>query len=399
MALAWAAFGHAAISTVAALIAVIAALRGGAGPLAWAVFDWALALALIAGAGAAIGYVCVQLGRLRLATLALVLSQLGALVWALGLLGPRAALLALVPVSAAVALRGVGRISAVTTAAAWMALFIVDEALTLAGALTPSLPLDGVAAALVDITIPLVGLWLAVSILVSLYSSRMRVVAHGRAVEHVALQTEAQLERLRTQTEDDAEALRRALSQALRGEQPERVYAHGALSVVADTVNELADRLIDLRYDRAERKRLESATRRLTRVIERAWLGLSWSWPDATGTILDDLLALLRTPPPADAPDLLDETAPTGQVVAPHLFRGWRAPESAPLIPRASAPSQPSLPGSPSAPSQPSQPSLPSLWPSDPGVSLTDPLELPPSPRWRGPDALYGAPERPGATE
>lgn len=399
MALSWAAFGHAAITSIAALIAVIAALRSAAGPLAWTVFGWALALALIAGAGAAIGYISVQLGRLRLATYALLLSQLGALVWALGLLGPRAALLALVPASAALALRGAGRISAVATAAIWMTLFILDEILTLTGALTPSLPLDGVAAALVDSALPLVGLWLAVSILVSLYSSRLRVVAHGRAVEHVALQTEAQLERLRTQTQDDAEALRRALAQALRGEQPERVHAHGALSVVADTVNELADRLIDLRYDRAERKRLESATRRLTRVIERAWLGLSWSWPDATGTILDDLLALLRTPPPADVPDLLDETAPTGQVVAPHLFRRWRAPEPAPLTPRAEAPSPPSLPGSPSLPSQPSQPSLPSLWPSDPGVHLADPLELPPSPRWRGPDALYDTSEKPGATE
>ncbi|HZC05325.1 MAG TPA: hypothetical protein VE338_06765, partial [Ktedonobacterales bacterium] len=375
--LSWTAGGHVAVACVAALIAVIAALRSSAGPDALAVFNWALALALIAGIGAAAGYACAQTGRPRLATYMLALSQVGALAWALGLFGPRAALMMLAPAAAALALRGAGRLSAVAIACGWLLLFIVDEALTLMGALTPTLPLSGVGAALLDVALPLVGIWLAVSILTSIYTSRLNVVSRGRAVEHAALLTEAQLNRLRTQTEDDADALRRALGEALRGEQPERVYARGALSVVADEVNRVADQLVDLRHDRAERKRLESAARRLTRVMERAWLGLSWSWPDATGTILDDLLALLRTPPPPDTPDLLDDTTPTGQVVAPHLFRGWQAPEPDLAAPRP-----------PSAPSAPSMPSLPSLWPSDPGAGLIDPLELPPSPRWRSPDSL-----------
>lgn len=385
--LSWVAGGHAALAGVAALIAVIAALRSSAGPNAWSVFAWAITLALIAGLGAAVGYFCAQTNRPRLATLALLLSQSGALVWALGLLGPRVALLTLAPASVALALRGAGRTSAVATFLAWMLLFIMAEAFTLAGALSPALPLNPATSALLDVALPLVGLWLTVSVLVSLYTSRMRVVARGRALEHAALLTERQLDLLRSQTQDDAEALRRTLAAALRGEQPERVYAHGALSVVADTINEVADRIEDLRYDRAERKRLESAARRLTRVIERAWLGLSWSWPEATGTILDDLLALLRTPPPADTPELKDETTPTGQVVAPHLFRGWRPSETTTPIVRAKL-------GEPSVPSQPSAPSLPSLWPSDPGAGLIDPLELPPSPRWRSPDGLYEGLER-----
>jgi len=279
-----------------------------------------------------------------------------------------------------------------------MALFTGAEALTLVGVYAPALPLTGAAAALVDVALPLTGLWLTVSILISLYSSRMRVAARGRAIEHVALSAEAQLARLRAQMEDDADTLRRALSEALRGEEPERAEAHGALSVVANAVNDLADRLVDLRYDRLERKRLESAIRRLTRVMERAWLGLSWSWPEATGTILDDLLALLRTPPPADTPDLLDATAPTGQVVAPHLFRGWQPGETTPLA----GPAEPSLPGQPAQPGgsgQPSQPSWPSLWPSDPGAGLADPLELPPSPRWRSPDSVFDLRQRPGPAD
>ncbi|HEX2350136.1 MAG TPA: hypothetical protein VHI51_16995 [Ktedonobacterales bacterium] len=404
--LSWTAGGHVAVACVAAMIAVIAALRSSAGPDALAVFNWALALALIAGAGAAVGYACAQTRRPRLATLALILSQMGALAWALALLGPRAALLMLAPASAALALRGAGRLSAIATALGWLALFIAAVGLNLAGQLTPALPLGSAAAALVDVALALVGLWLAVSILNSLYLSRLNVVARGRAVEHAALLTEAQLDRLRTQTEDDADALRRTLRQALRGEQPDRVYARGALSVVADEVNTVTDRLTDLGYDRVERKRLESATRRLTRVIERAWLGLPWSWPDATGTLLDDLLALLRMPPPADLPDLLDDTTPTGQVVAPHLFRNWQATDSdltaqrtQPGLPGAAT--TPSAPGYPSLPSMPSYPSMPSLWPSDPGAGLIDPLELPPAPRWRGPDTPApdpadhtGAPDR-----
>ena len=396
--LSWTAGAHVAAACIAALIAVIAALRGSAGPDALVVFNWALALALIAGLGAALGYLCAQTRRPHLATFILALSQVAALAWALALLGPRASLMALAPAAAALALRGSGRLSAIVAAFGWMALFVLDEILVLTGALTPVMPLSGAGAILVDTTLPLVGVWLAVSILTSLYTSRLNAVARGRAVEHAALLAEEQVKRLRTHTEDDADRLRRALSEALRGEQPERVHARGALSVVADEVNRVADQLIDLRYDRAERKRLESAARRLTRVLERAWLGLSWSWPEATGTILDDLLALLRTPPPPDTPGVLDDTTPTGHVVAPHLFRGWQAPEPDPAAQR--PPSAPSVPSLPNIPSIPSAPSMPSLWPSDPGAGLVDPFELPPSPRWRKPDASFDSPfdssQRPG---
>ncbi|HEX8983744.1 MAG TPA: hypothetical protein VF792_13300 [Ktedonobacterales bacterium] len=385
--LTWTSGAHAGVASVAALVAVIAALRSGTVAGALTVFVWALTITLIAGIGAAIGYICLQVARPKLATLALLMSQLAIFMWALALIGPRAALLALAPASAALALRGIGRASAVGTAFAWMAVFIVDEVYTLAGGMTAALSLNAVAGALTDIALPLVGLWLVVNILVTLHTSRMQVLAHGRALEHAILLSEAELSRLRTQMEDDAEALRRALLDASHGEQPERVYARGALSAVADAVNDIADRLIDLRYDRAERKRLEGAIRRLTRVIERAWLGLSWSWPDATGTILDDLLALLRTPPPPDAPALLDETAPTGQVVAPHLFRGWQPIEQRRTAEQTGTP-QPKPETAPRIlPSQPSQPSMPSLWPSNPGAGLIESLELPPYPKWRSPNS------------
>ncbi|HEY7984802.1 MAG TPA: hypothetical protein VID73_11580, partial [Ktedonobacterales bacterium] len=170
----------------------------------------------------------------------------------------------------------------------------------------------------------------------------------------------------------------------LRGGATEGVWAEGALSPLAEQVNVVAERLVELSYDREERKRLESAARRLIRNIERAWLGLSWSWPEASGVILDDLIALLRTPPPAEPSQLPEDTTPTGQVVAPHLYRAWQPGESSPS--RASGP-QPSLWPDRLTPSQPSG-VWPSLWPSDPGSAQpgVDPLALPPSPRWRGPD-------------
>ena len=39
----------------------------------------------------------------------------------------------------------------------------------------------------------------------------------------------------------------------------------------------------------------------LTRAVERAWLGLPWAWPAPSGTSLDELVALLRTPNPRES--------------------------------------------------------------------------------------------------
>ncbi len=389
--LVWVGGAQAALCGTAALVAVIALLNGTAGARAVSVFSWAITFALIAGTGAGLGHLAWRMKRARLAALTLLLSQLGLLAWTLGLLGARPALMLLVPFGVALALRGLGRAAAAMVGLAALALYALTLALEMAGMWTPAVTLPTFASSALDAVLVVIGLALTALMLASLYATGERERARTRAIERAARLATIELDALRTRTEDDAEALRRALAAALRGAPTEGVRAEGALSPLAEQVNAVAERLIDLSYDREERKRLESAARRLIRNIERAWLGLSWSWPEASGVILDDLIALLRTPPPGEPEQLPEDTTPTGQVVAPHLYRAWQ--------PGVSIPSQPLAPQlglwpNLSAPSQPSG-VWPALWPSDPESTPrgTDPLALPPSPRWRGPDDEPRAPE------
>ena len=298
--LVWVGGAQAALCGTAALVAVIALLNGTAGARAVSVFTWAIIFALIAGTGAGLGHLAWRMKRARLATLTLLLSQLGLLAWMLGLLGARPAMMLLVPFGMALALRGLGRAAAVITGLAALALYALTFALGLAGVFAPAITLPASVAATLDIVFVGIGLALTAMMLASLYAAGERERARTRAIERAARLSAIELDALRMRTEDDAETLRRALSAALRGAPTEVVRAEGALSPLAEQVNAVAERLVDLSYDREERKRLESATRRLIRNIERAWLGLSWSWPEASGVILDDLIALLRTPPPSE---------------------------------------------------------------------------------------------------
>ena len=375
--LVWVGGAQAALCGTAALVAVIALLNGTAGARAVSVFTWAIIFALIAGTGAGLGHLAWRMKRARLATLTLLLSQLGLLAWMLGLLGARPAMMLLVPFGMALALRGMGRAAAVITGLAALALYALTFALGLAGVFAPAITLPASVAATLDIVFVGIGLALTAMMLASLYAAGERERARTRAIERAARLSAIELDALRMRMEDDAETLRRALSAALRGAPTEAVRAEGALSPLAEQVSAVAERLVDLSYDREERKRLESATRRLIRNIERAWLGLSWSWPEASGVILDDLVALLRTPPPSEPTQLPEDTTPTGQVVAPHLYRAWQ--------PGVSIPSQPLAPqlGLWPSHSSPSQPS--GVWPDTaerPGICST----------WRGPHGASPGP-------
>ncbi len=381
----WAGGVQATLSGAAAFVAAIALLNGSAGARAMSVFTWAILFALIGVSGAGLAHLAWRARRVWLATLALVLSQIGLLFWALALLGPRAALMTLAPIPVALALRGLGRPAALIAGLSALALYLFTLALSLTDWWTPAGALTGFPSAALDATLVVAGLALSALALGSLYATGERERARTRAIERAARMATRDLHMLRAQTEDDAYALRQALSAALRGSSAGDAWAHGALSPLAEQINVVADRLVDLTHDREERKRLESATRRLTRNIERAWLGLSWEWPEASGVILDDLVALLRTPPHSQPAQLPEDSTPTGQMVAPHLNRAWQ--------PSASIPSQPLTAQQRLWPdrSTPSQPSgvWPTLWPSDPEPAAhgVDPLALPPSPRWRGPDS------------
>ncbi|HEX9037324.1 MAG TPA: hypothetical protein VF808_10080 [Ktedonobacterales bacterium] len=392
--LVWAGGAQAVLAGAGAFVAAIALLSGG--PRALGVFAWAISFSLIAGVSAAAGHLAWRNQKTRIATLAITLSHLLMLVWALALLGPLPAFMALVPVTIALTLRGLGRIEAIFAAVAESALYLVALGLGASGRWPfPQLVITGLAATALNGALIVAGVGLGLLALMRLFSAGERERARVRAIERASYLTTSELDALRAQTEDDADALRRALAAALQGRPSGPVWTRGALSPLADQVNITGDRLAELTHDREERKRLEAAVRRLIANMRRARLGLTWELPEASGVILDDLIALMRTPSPGDQAWLPEESTPTGQIVAPHLYRASQ--------PGVSIPSQPLQAQQRLWPDQapPSQPSgvWATLWPSDPGSAAPggDPLALPPSPRFPESSSRYPKPGQPSA--
>jgi hypothetical protein len=435
--LAWVGGAQATLGVAGALVAVLALLYSSAGPRAFQVCAWAMSFTLIASVGAALAHLAWRWGYVRLAAVELVLSQITLLGWALALLGARPALMTLAPFVVALALRALGRPAAIMAGLTTLALYGATLVVVLSGVWTAPVILTDPLAMILDCALVVIGMAQLVPPLAALYPSGAQARAHTRAVERAARYAEAELVALRAQTQDDAATIYQALANARQGVPTEGLQARGALSPLADEASAIAVQLVELWEEREARKRLESATRRLLRNVERAWLGLSWQWPEPSGVILDDLVALLRSQPSSQS-HLPNEAPSVGQVIAPHLYRNWQPGSASPSTPstpiltasqyaqasqsQPQPPSQPLLPqlslwpdrSQPSEPfatapltnqptnnpsassgtwlnySQPSQPSgiWSSLWPSDPQPTPpgTDPLALPPSPpvpRWR----------------
>ena len=315
------------VAVTHASIAALAALAG-ATMLVLAVpgVYWLLSLTAIAGAGGWLAYALTQRGAHRAAEAALLASQFGALVWLLALLGPRAALLAGIPALALLWLRMAGRGVAVATVITAFALYVAWTCLALAGAAAPGLFLDAGGSALVDGLALALGLGALLVGLLDHSRARTRLESLAQARQHEALMLRARTARLTQQVEDDGARLDTALARALRGSGIPPLTAEGALSPLAETVGTVAERLMTLQRDREDRLRLEGAVRSVTRAVERAWLGLPWSWPEWSGTAMDELVALLRTPRPHEARvahDAWSEETPT-LVELPALDRGMR---------------------------------------------------------------------------
>ena len=326
------AVAHAGIAAAAALTGAGMLVLGAPGAL------WPLSLMAIAGAGGWLAYGLAQHGDMRrIAGVVLMLSQLAALGWLLALLGPRAALLAVVPALALLALRTGGQGAAIEAGAAALALFAGYTVLTLNGLLTPGIRLDAEAQALVDVVAVAAGLGVTLYAASRVASAGSRVEAAALARLHEARLLRARLAQLQQQVEDDGERLDAGLAQALHGNGIPPVAAEGALSPLAETVNATAERLKTLQRDREDRLRLEGAMRAVTRAVERAWLGLPWSWPEWSGTPMDELVALLRTPRPREAQESWSEETPT-LLQLPTLDRmmtplPWEHDETAPVYP------------------------------------------------------------------
>lgn len=349
-----AAMGHGVSAVAAALAGAAVLLTGDLGGTSF------LVLAGWTAAGSAVAFAVLYRWRsARRGAIVLVITQLGALAWALVLLGPDTTLVVLVAPAIWLALRMGGRRAVVLCAVGALALYAAAIAAVAIGGPVPRLHLEDGARLMLHGTIGVAGVVLTAVAALAAATARDRGEAAARARLYELRLLRAELGRLRATFEDDGQRLEAALARGVRGRGSEPIAADGALSPVAEAVNTAIERLATLQKDREDRLRLEGALRTLVRALQRAWLGLAWSWPDPSGTPLDELVILLRaTPPhaaahPGDAStttrDLLedlptpDELPALGAPRAPMVEVGVRPPD--PAAARAGFPGAWSNPG------------------------------------------------------
>jgi hypothetical protein len=297
---------HAAMAALLSLLAVALLLNDA--PMG----GWLLALTLIIGVGGGLGYALAQRDYLeKAAGVALLFSQLGALAWAMVVLGPRASLLLFVPAMTLLALRSAGRVPALLGVCAAGVTYAVCALLAPHGGLLPVFHLSDGALTLVDGALVSVGLITLAATVVDAQAGRLRAEAVARGRRHELRMLRAREGRLRQQAEDDAEQLEDALALALRGHGIGDRPIEALDAPLAERVMAVADRLQTLQRDREERMRLEGAIRGVIRAVERAWLGLAWTWPEPSGTAVDELVALLRTPSPREGQSTPSNETPT----------------------------------------------------------------------------------------
>lgn len=321
-------------------VAVVGALSGAVLLLArQPVGLWPLTLAIVTGIGGWLANSLAQRSR-EGAVFALATTDVGVLIWLLALVGPRISLLFLVPGLALFALQLAGRPRpAGVVMVASVAAYVVCAALSYGGLLRPMLTFSDVTGAVFDGALACLGLLLFFRLALAAEARRHKAEALAAARSYELGAQRARNQALRRQVETDAERLHDALHDALRGRPHDPVEAEGPLSPLAEEVELIASRMAALQRDREARRQTESAIRRLTRVLERAWLGLPWEWPEPSGTELDEVVALLRSPNPREtARARLDENSgllPIPTLDPQHVPPAWAPPQPHRLAPLA----------------------------------------------------------------
>ncbi|MGZ3637494.1 MAG: hypothetical protein ACXVCX_06600 [Ktedonobacterales bacterium] len=346
--------GHIVVAFVAALTGTILLLVGQEGAL------WPLALSVVLGVGAWLAYIVSQRDRARsLAGGVLLISQLGALCWMFALLGARASLLALAPAMLLLALRTAGRLAMLLGTGATFALYIA------AVLIAPALPISRpdfltTELAVIDGVVVFVGLFTLLVLALDVQNGRIRALARARASRHEARLLRERAALLRQQLEEDAALLDEALGEALHGHGIDPAALEQVdtmLSPLVERVIAVADRLETLQRDREDRVRLEGAVRQVTRALERGWLGLPWSWPDPSDTLLDELVALLRAPNPRQMPLGREEASPALMPIpsldSSLMPRSWDAVDTPVINPYARSDVRAGLPPITNRPSYP----------------------------------------------
>jgi hypothetical protein len=258
---------------------------------------WLLVGALIAGLGGVLAYIFHEIESLqRYAPIALMVSQLGLLVWALLIVGPRASLLVLVPALIEAAALMSDTLLASVFALGALLIYALFAGFSISLTVTPVSPPTGAAALVFDVLCVVVGLLAALWLLLAILSGRERAQAIARARRHEADVLRNLVTQFRQEVQDDTSKLESALLQALKGQDVGAMPTEGMYRLLAETILDTATRLEVLQRDREERLRLEGALRVVVRAVERQWLGIEPEWPEHTGTAIDELVALLRSP-------------------------------------------------------------------------------------------------------
>lgn len=278
-----------------ALLGLMGALQGlgTPGPLG----SWLLVGALIVGVGGVLAYSLHEIEHLqRFAPIALLASQIGLLVWAMLLVGPRASLLVLVPALIEAAALMSDTLLASVFALVALLIYALFAGFSISLSFTPASAPSGAAALAFDVICVVVGLLAALWLLLAIMSGRERAQAIARARRHEADVLRNLMTQFRQEVQDDTGKLESALLQALKGQSVGAIPTEGMYRLLAETILDTAARLEVLQRDREERLRLEGALRVVVRAVERQWLGIEPEWPDPTGTAIDELVALLRSP-------------------------------------------------------------------------------------------------------
>jgi hypothetical protein len=283
---------HALFAAVLALVGALVALSNSTNLAAWT-----LAGAILAGVGGGVAYVFGEVDAVRrFSPHVLVVSQLGLLTWAMVILGPRASLLALIPALVEITLLMGGTLLASAYVLGALLLYACFAGLSISIALTPAGMLSTNEYVMLDVVCVVVGLLAALWLLLAIQSGRARAQAIARARRHEADVLRNLVTQFRQEAQDDTGKLESALIQALKGHGIGPIPTEGAYRLLAETIMDTAARLETLQRDREERLRLEGSLRVLIRAVEREWLGVEPEWPSHTGTAIDDLVALLKTP-------------------------------------------------------------------------------------------------------
>jgi hypothetical protein len=287
-----------------------------------------LAIAAVIIVGGLAGHVLTSTDRPNWAgALAMVVAQLITLALFLSIIGAQVAVLLFVPGAVYLAQRMGGRVVAIISGAGAVITYL---AFVIAGLIWPAPNIHPTALLFFNLFAAVAGTGLLMAALLEAAIARERSEAAARARLYELRMLRARTAEARERTERDARMLEEALANALRGRGIEPVSTEGALSPVAELANDVADRLATLQKDREDRLRIEGAVRAVVRAVERGWHGLPWAWPEPSGTLLDQLIAYLRTPRPHEpgTPNPWGDERPT---IVPKAARGT---DSRPLEPR-----------------------------------------------------------------